>query len=341
MEIGLVYNIRHVKPDLKNPQYLIEAEFDELSTIKTIVGTLRELGHKVHKVEADQRAYMKLASLRRKIDLVFNIAEGMHGKDREAQIPAILEILKIPYTGPRPLIYALGLDKARSKEIMLANKIPTPRWQKISCLKDLKYTLIKFPAIIKPNGEGSSKGIHADNLVKNSYELRERAKKLLKIFPEGIIVEKYLAGREFTVAILGTPPKVLPLIEVTFNHLSKDLPKFDHFEAKWLHDEHKGDKPNHLVCPARLDKKLEKLIKDTSLKTFAAFEISDWARIDLRLDNKGIPNIIEVNCPPGIVPNPEDNSRFPLAARKAGLSYNKMLERILQSACRRYSIVYK
>jgi len=168
MKIALCYNVRHVKPDINNPQYILEAEFDEPQTIKGIQQALEKLGHTVFLVEADQNGYLKFKKLKNKLDLVFNIAEGIFGHDREAQVPAMLEMLELPYTGPSPLAYALGLDKAKTKEILLANGIPTPRWQVIKQVKDLKKSLIGFfPVIVKPVGEGSSKGIHAANLAHN------------------------------------------------------------------------------------------------------------------------------------------------------------------------------
>jgi len=341
MKIALCYNVRHVKPDINNPQYILEAEFDEPQTIKGIQQALEKLGHTVFLVEADQNGYLKFKKLKNKLDLVFNIAEGIFGHDREAQVPAMLEMLELPYTGPSPLAYALGLDKAKTKEILLANGIPTPRWQVIKQVKDLKKSLIGFfPVIVKPVGEGSSKGIHAANLAHNFQELKKITAKLLRQFSQPVLIEEFLSGREFTVALIGQPPRVLPIIEITFDKLPQGMPPFDHFEAKWLYDNPaSGFDP--LICPARITKRLADQIKDYSLKAFNALGMADWARLDIRLNLKGVPNIIEINCPPGIIPDPKENSRFPRAARVAGLSYQNMIKTILKSACRRYHLNYK
>lgn len=340
MNIGFTYNVRHVKPDINNPQYIKEAEFDEPSTIRGIVRALKNLGHKVYKVEANGKAYLKLRRLKNKIDLVFNVAEGLHGADREAQIPAMLEMLQIPYTGPQSLGYAVGLNKAVAKEIMSFYKIPTPEWvtiNKISYLDKIKIDF--FPVIAKPLGEGSSKGIRARNLVDNHSDLKEVVRELLHEFHQPVLIEEYLVGREFTVAVIGGPARVLPIIEITFDELPPGMPKFDHYEAKWVYDNPKT-KQNPLICPAQIEQELEKRIEELCLTAFHGLEMKDWARFDVRLDKEGQPHILEVNCPPGIIPDPRENSRFPVAARVAGLSYEKMIEEILKSACKRYGLVY-
>ena len=341
MKIALTYNIRRAKPNLNDPQYLKEAEFDEPATINGMIKALETLGHNVFRVEADEDAYLKLKKIKNKIDLVFNVAEGIKGQDREAQLPAMMEMLGIPYTGPRPLSYALGLDKAKAKEIWKKNNVPTPDWVVIKKIKDLKTHLIKkYPVIIKPLSEGSSKGIEAKNLVKNYHDLWITSKKIFFSLKQSLIIEKFLPGREFTVAILGTPPKVLPIIEVTFDKLPKGMPKYDHFEAKWIYDSPKN-KFDPLICPAKISESLRKKIEKISLDAFNSLEMKDWARLDLRLDEKGVPNVIEINCPPGIIPDPAENSRFPRAARAAGYDYNLMIKKILLSAAKRYGIKYK
>ena len=340
MNIGLTYNVRHVKPDINNPQYIKEAEFDEPTTIEAIEQALKSLGHQVFKVEADENAYMNLRELKGKIDLIFNIAEGVNGEDREAQIPAMLEMLQIPYTGPKPLGYAVGLNKSVAKEILSHYHIATPHWATIEKIEDLENKNINFfPVIAKPLGEGSSKGINARNLVDNAEDLKKIIQELLENFHQPVLVEEYLPGREFTVGVLGTPAKILPIIEVTFKDLPEGMPKFDHYEAKWVYDN--PGAPDPLVCPAEIDENLRKKIEDLCLKSFDALEMADWGRIDVRLDKNGEPNFIEINCPPGIIPDPKENSRFPRAARTAGLNYEKMIEEILKSACLRYNINYK
>ena len=340
MNIGLTYNVRHVKPDINNPQYIKEAEFDEPATIRGIEKALGDLGHKVFKIEANAEAYLKLKKIRKKLDLVFNIAEGINGADREAQIPAMLEMLEIPYTGPKPLGYAVGLNKSVAKEILSFYKIATPEWatvNKISYLENFHFK--HFPAIAKPLGEGSSKGIRAKNLVNNQKELKKIVAELLHEFKQPVLVEEYLPGREFTVGVLGNPPRVLPIIEMKFDNLPKGMPQFDHYEAKWVYENPEMPYDTQ-VCPAKLSNSLQIKIENLVLSAFKVLEIKDWARFDIRLDKKGEPHFIEVNCPPGIIPDPRENSRFPRAARVAGFDYASMIGEILKSACSRYGIKY-
>jgi len=340
MNIGFIYNTRHVTPDINNPQYIKEAEFDEPITIQGITAALETLGHKVFHVEADEEAYIKLKNLKGTIDLVFNIAEGMHGADREAQIPAMLEMLQIPYTGPKPLVYAAGLNKSVAKEILGFHSVRVPKWQTIHEINELdKKNIDFFPVIAKPLGEGSSKGIRSCNLVNDQESLRKIVFDLLQELVQPVLVEEYLPGREFTVAVIGTPPKVLPIIEVTFDDLPEDMPKFEHYESKWIYDEPaKGKDP--LVCPARIDRELENKINALCLSAFDILQMKDWARFDIRLGSDGEPYFIEVNCPPGISPHIEGNSRFFRASKSGGLTYEKMIEEILKSACIRYGIQY-
>lgn len=337
MKIALTYNLRKTKNISKSKKVIDNIDFDDPKTILGIKKSLEQLGHKVFLVEADERAYFKFYRLRRKIDLVFNYSEGLYGRDREAQIPAILEMLQIPYTGGSPLSYAIGLNKVKTKEILAYHQIPTPKWQVFKTGREQLEKKLKFPLLAKPQAEGSSKGIFAKNLVFNEKHLRKVVKELLKEYKQPVLVEEFLEGREFTVGVLGYPPRVLPIIEVRFDELPKGMPKFDHFEAKWLYDNPKF-KADPLICPAPISKKLEKEIEKNVLKAFEVLELADWARFDLRLDKKGKPNILEVNCPAGLNPDPKENSRFPRAARVAGIDFSQLLQTIINSARKRYGI---
>lgn len=334
MKIAFTFNVKHHKPDKNDKLSLQEAEFDEPSTIAGIKKALESLGHKVYLVEADERAYSKFKKLRDTcgIDLVFNYSEGLRGEDREAQIPAMLEMLGIPYTGPSPLGYALGLNKARTKQILRFFKIPTPDWQVI--LSSREKINIPYPLIIKPIAEGSSKGIFAESLVTNKKKLKRALEKVLKDYQQPALVETFLPGREFTVGVIGTPPVVLPLVEVTFNELPEKMPRFDHFEAKWIYDNPQS-LTDPLICPAPLKIPLRRKIEKICLEAFAVLGLRDWARFDVRLDEKGKPSILEVNCPPGINPDPKENSRFVRAAYVAGDTFPQLLAKIIASACLR------
>jgi D-alanine-D-alanine ligase len=338
MKIALTFNIRHAKPSLKNRQAIEEAEFDEPSTIKGISRALKKLGHKVFLVEANENAYLKFKKLKSKIDLVFNIAEGIYGRDREAQIPAMLEMLKIPYVGSNPLTQAICLNKARTKEILLFHNIPTANFQLFKTDKEKIKKDLKFPLIVKPNQEGSSKGIFQNSFVRNEKDLRKKLREVIRNLNQPALVEEFLEGREFTVGLIGNNPvEILPPVELNFSVLPKNFIPMDSYEVKWLVDNPKS-KIKTVICPAKIEKKLWEKIKEICLKTKEFLEILDWCRIDLRLDKNGVPNVLEVNQIPGIIPDPKENGRFPLAARAAGYSFEKMLKKIIKSALKRYKI---
>lgn len=338
MNIALTFNVRHAKASLEDSQAMKEAEFDEPSTIKGISQALKRLGHRVFLVEADKLAYFKFKRLKRKIDLVFNIAEGIYGKDREAQIPAILEMLEIHYVGSKPLTQAICLNKARTKEILTLYQIPTPKFQVFKTdYEGLKKNL-KFPLIVKPNCEGSSKGIFQNSVVKKEKELKRKLKEVIENLKQSALVEEFLEGREFTVGLIGNNPvEILPPVELNFSVLPKNFIPMDSYEIKWIIDNPKS-KLETVICPAKIDEKLWKEIKKVCLKTKKALDVLDWCRIDLRLDKKGIPNVLEINQIPGIIPDPKENSRFPLAARTAGYTFEQMLGKIIKAACERYNI---
>jgi D-alanine-D-alanine ligase len=295
------------------------------------------LRHSITMIEADQDAFEKLRALTPEI--VFNIAEGQNGVSREAQIPAMLEMLNIPYTGSDALTLAVCLDKSRAKEILSYYKIPTAKFSVIDTLSDLSTHHAEFPCMVKPLNEGSSKGIFDASLVRNQSELQRQVENVLVSYEEPVIVEEFLPGREFTVAMLGNGPslQVLPVVEILFDSLPKGVNPIYSFEAKWIWDQ-ASDPLDIFECPARISPSLQAPIVNVCKNAYRVLRCRDWSRIDVRLDKNGTPNIIEINPLPGILPKVEDNSCFPKAARAAGISYDEMLNRVLDEACKRYRL---
>ncbi|MCX6779551.1 MAG: ATP-grasp domain-containing protein [Candidatus Magasanikbacteria bacterium] len=338
LNLAFVYNVRHKKPSLTDEQAIAEAEFDEPSTINGIAHALRKLGHEIYRIEANEEAYAKLKSLKNKLDLVFNVAEGLRNQDREAQIPAMLENLDIPYVGSKPLAQALCLNKAYTKKVLSYHQIPTPRFQLFYEPNERLSRKMHFPLIVKPVSEGSSKGITNDCLVNNQMELYKKLAELIEKFKQPALVEEFLTGREFTVALIGNSPvEVLPPVEILFDHLPNNLAPMDSYEVKWILDNPESNLKT-IACPAQLDYKKFLQIKKLCLKTKQALGILDWCRIDVRMDSDGRPHVLEINQIPGIMPDPKENSRFPLAARTAGYTYEEMMHKIIKAACERYGI---
>jgi D-alanine-D-alanine ligase len=330
MKVGLCFNLKKaVEESLPEDFY---AEWDDEETIDAVRAALAER-HEVVPIEGDETAFEKFGRVRPQI--VFNIAEGIHGNSRESQIPTMLEMLRIPYSGSDPLTLSVSLDKAMAKEVLFARGIPTPAFAVIGDLKR-KPSLPSFPLIVKPLSEGSSKGIVNAALVRNHRELREQVAAVLELYRQPAIVEKFLPGREFTVALLGNGDdlQVLPIVEICFEELPAHINPIYSFEAKWVWDT--VEKPLEIfACPARISAPLRRKIEKVCRAAFSALCCRDWCRIDVRLDEAGEPNILELNPLPGILPNPDANSCFPKAARTAGLSYSQLINRVLDIACRR------
>jgi D-alanine-D-alanine ligase len=326
------YEENHEEDD---PPLDLLAECDSDETIEAVVRALGER-HDIIPIEADDEAYLHLKEIRP--DLVFNMAEGLIGPNRESHIPAICEMLGIPYTGSDPLTLGICLDKSRAKEILSYYKIPTAPFWVVENGFGISLG-VKLPAIVKPLHEGSSKGIKDNAVVRTRAELKDRVREIRALYKEPVIIEQFLTGREFTVGVLGNPPnlEILPIVEIDLSQLPPGANPVYSYEAKWVWD--KPEKPLEIFhCPADISLDLKSRIEDIVRKTVEVLRIRDWARIDIRLDERGEPNILEVNPLPGVLPNPEDNSCLPKAARTAGYSYSALLHRVVDAAATRYGL---
>jgi D-alanine-D-alanine ligase len=313
------------------------AEWDTWDTINA-VKTALETFHNVTLIEADLNAFEKLKIINP--DIVFNIAEGFNGASREAQMPAILDMLQIPYTGSDPLTLATCLDKARTKEILSYHKIPNAKFIIADNIEEIKNADLQFPLIVKPVYEGSSKGIFSSSFVKNENELVKEIERILTEYNQSALIEEFLPGREFTVAVLGNgkEAEILPIVEIKYSDFPEDFIPIYSYEAKWILDT-KENPLDVFSCPAQIPLELEEKIKNICLRTFNVLRCRDWSRIDVRLDKNDEPNIIEINPLPGILPNPEENSCFPKAARTKGLNYTEMINKVLYEAAKRYKLI--
>src|SRR5213596_177846 len=336
MLIGLAYN---QKPDTANsaaePSSTNDAfaEWDDPSTIAAVEQALGLFGSVV-RLEADQFFPQNLALARP--DLVFNMAEGLRGQSREALVPAICEYLSIPYTGSDPLTLALSLHKARTKEILAYRGVATAPFTCVRQAEDLERVALPFPVFVKPVAEGSGKGVFSNNLCETAALLRERVLFLLQRYAQPVLVETYLPGPEFTVAILGNGPGAycLPVIGFDFSTLPASAPPVYGYEAKWVWD--RPEAPLAIFqCPARLPAALYREIERTALEAYHALGCRDWCRVDLRVDRFGVPNVLELNPLPGVLPDPAMNSCFPKAARAAGFGYDELIQEVVRIAWRR------
>jgi D-alanine-D-alanine ligase len=344
MHIALAFNMRRDSacaqenpwPSLSIPPADdLYAEWDDSDTINAVRSALANR-HRVSLVEADTTAFERFKSL--KPDLVFNIAEGLLGASREAQIPAMLDMLGIPYTGSDPVTLGNCLDKRRTKEILNYHRVPTARFALAESLGEIPARL-RYPLIVKPILEGSSKGVTDRALVRDRRALIRQAEWALATYRQPVLIEEFLPGREFTVALIGNGPqlRMLPIVEIDFATLPAGVNPIYSYEAKWLWD--REERPLQIfACPAPIDPILYNAIEDLCKKAFHVMGCRDWCRIDVRLDAGGMPNIIELNPLPGVLPRPEQNSCFPKAARAAGLSYDEMILGVAEAAIARHQL---
>ena len=338
MNLAFCYNVKHTTPS-KNITAQKEADFDAPETITGIRGALEAAGHSVIEIEADQNAPLRFSQLREKIKIVFNIAEGLGCQAREAQVPALLEMLGIPYTHSGPLTQAISLDKALTKLVLLHHNLPTPRFQLVKREDEEINPHLRFPLIVKPNSEGSSIGIFNENLVYDRVKLSERVKWLLHRFHEPTIIEEYIDGREFTVAVIGNQnPRVLPIVEQNFSIFPENMPHFASFEAKWLFEDSLPNPHDAYFCPAPVSSQLQEKIEKLCLAIFEALECKDICRIDLRMDKNENLYCLEVNTLPGLIPDPQVVSYLPIAAAVAGFSFEGLVNTILNEAVKRYGL---
>jgi D-alanine-D-alanine ligase len=325
----------------------IYAEWDSADTIDAVAAALAPLGD-VIRLEADESFPERLRAERP--DIVFNIAEGLYGANRESHVPAICEFFDVPYSGSDPFTLSLCLHKGRTKDVLRAHNVPTAPFIVVEALSDLDAEISELgsssplsalpaPLFIKPIQEGSSKGITEKNFVRTRQELLSQTRFLLETYAQPVIVEAFLPGIELTCGVLGNgaTARVLPLVGMNFGALPNGALPIYGFEAKWVWDT-KREPLEIFECPARVDADLQRSIEDVVLRAYRVLGCRDWARVDVRLDAAGVPNIVEVNPLPGILPDPRDNSCLPKAARAAGLSYDALIQACLRHAAERQGV---
>jgi len=334
--IAFFYNVRHYYPDPNDAKTQLEVDFDDPPVIDSMIKHFENLGYIVIPIEANEQAYLTMYRKRKQINFAFDYSFGLHGEYKYCQIPAMLEMLQIPFTSSSSFVRALTLNKVKMKQVLMANNVSTLPYQLFKSPDTELKKELKFPLIVKPVAQGSSAGITRDSIVTDSYKLKKQIELIIKIFKQPAFAEPFLKWREFSVAMLGNPPRILPIIELDYSLLPKKYLPFDSIEVKWVYED--SSETNHLVCPAKIDTKLKKKIEEISLRTWEALDIKDLCRIDMRSDKDGDLYILDVNAPPGLLPpDVSEASYFPIACRTAVIEYEEMLEMIIDAAVKRYN----
>ncbi len=336
LKVGLTYNLRKQVDTENNEPEDFYAEFDDEETINAIADALKTGGCKVTKIEADEKAYSRLKRLLP--DIVFNFAEGIRGESRESHIPAMLEMLGIPYTGSGPLTLAIALNKALTHQLLEINEISSPFFQVFNRVDEEIDVKLEFPCVVKPLSEGSSKGIWDSSLIKDERALRRQVSWVIKTYNQPAIVEEFLQGREFTIGLIGNEtPTVLPIVEILLDKLPAKASRLYSYEAKWI-----WDVPENQLeifhCPSDITDELREKLEKIAVKTFRVLNCKDVCRIDMRLDKSNGPRVLEVNPIPGLIPDPDAHSCLPEAARAAGYSYDQLICTILWHGLKRHGL---
>ncbi len=257
-----------------------------------------------------------------KVDLVFNLCNGIRGEASLSQLPSLLEYEDIDYTGSAPLAHGIAYNKIFSGKIFKASGIATPGFIQVNHIDELQNMELEFPLLVKPKDEGSSRGIQDDSLVFDRQSLIEKVQEGLETYNPPMMVMEYIEGTEFTVGVLGNgeDTRILPILEIDFSNLPKGLNKIYSFEAKFEYDEYIT---YHI--PARIDKETYKKISDTAIKAFNSLGLRDYSRVDIRIKN-GVPYVIEINSLPGLDRN---NSDIIKMAEAEGMDYDKLIKTIV------------
>jgi D-alanine-D-alanine ligase len=325
--IGIVYNL---KKGLKNGVPDAEAEYDSIDTVYAIRNALEKAGLDVKLLEADAQLPEKLRA--ENLSMVFNIAEGFSGRGREAQIPALLNMLGIPFTGSDETTLCVSLDKALTKRLMATYHVRTPKSVLIENGVAPHIGALKFPLIVKPNAEGSSKGISGVSIVKSREELRALLKRNGELYGSAMLAEEYIDGREFTIGILGNGKtlRVFPPMEIIFRRTAESGYRVYDYTVKQDYKRYIDYK-----CPAELDKESEAEMIRMALKVYTALGCRDFSRVDFRLDAEGRAYFIEINPLPGLAPGYSD---YPMLAEFCGVSYDELVASILRAGAQRLGI---
>jgi D-alanine-D-alanine ligase len=328
MKIGLSYDLKEtVHPDITDTGDALE-EYDSIETVEIIKAALESAGHKVVTLGGGKEFLTGI--LLEDVDIVFNIAEGRGSyRSREAQVPAVLEMLNIPYSGSDPQCLAICLDKPLTKQLVKLAGITTPRWITVkdeSGLAGTDWHGFPFPAIIKPAHEGSSKGVHSTSLVNSPEEARDEARYQLKNYRQPVMVEEFIDGDEVTVGITGnSPPAVLGMMRI----LPRE--KNEHFVYS-LEVKRDWERLVNYECPAQLGEKIIKMTRDYGLKVFETLGCRDFARIDFRVRGDGTPYFIEINPLPGL----GTYSDLVIMAKKLGWTHPGLILAVFNAALTRY-----
>lgn len=356
LRVALLYNLASNAPPLtgESPPDALD-ELDHQKNVEAYAAALRAAGHTVFPMEGDASLPVKLK--RHKVDVAFNTCEGYRGDSREAQVPALLEMLGVPYTAAKVLGLSLTLDKAMTKRVLAHYGLPTPRFQEFFSADDPLDPTLRFPLFVKPNREGTGKGITAKSIVNSDDELRDYVRYLINSYRQSVLVEQYINGRDLTCGIVGNlrpsalnqpiPPEALrsknglgvdyegvhffPISEVDYTVYPPGTePVYSNRLKVTLADSYRS------LCPAPIPEEVAMELRRLTLEAFRRTQSLDMCRVDFRLDRRdGQPQILEINSLPGITPT----SDLTLCAEAEGWTHADLIVAVLNAALGRLGLL--
>ncbi len=336
LKVAVLYNVKENAPSIngRSPKDAF-AELDSLKNVEDYCNAIRALGHEVIAFEGGADLNARLAE--HPVDICFNTCEGFRGDSREAQVPAILEMIGMPYSASKVLALAVTLDKAMTKRVLAYHGLPTPHFQEFHSADQPLDPKLRFPLFVKPNREGTGIGIHGDAIIRDETTLRPKIGYLLAAYHESVLVEEYVEGRDVTCGLVGNlradgradDLHLFPISEVDYAGYE---PGTEHFYSYHL----KVDLADnyHYLCPAPLSEALAAEVRRLTVETFRVCGCLDVARVDFRLDvnNNLQPMILEINALPGLT----SISDLTLCARTEGWTHFQLLQAVFNAALDRY-----
>lgn len=325
--VGIIFNAKKTGGETLQDD---EAEYDSPETVLAIRDAIVAGGYRVILLEADSSLPKKLTETH--IDIAFNIAEGIRGRGREAEVPALLNLLGIPFTGSDETTLCIALDKALAKRVLGTYGVPTPGYAVLETAEDALDAVLRYPVIMKPNAEGSSKGIPDACIARSPEELYALAEVNLKRYGQPMLAEEYIDGREFTVGILGNGREARPFppMEIIFREEACKDYRIYSYNVKQDYDRFV-----RYECPADLSAAEAGEMSQLALRAYNALGCCDFARVDFRMDEAGRIYFIEINPLPGLAPGYSD---YPMLAEFCGVSYNALVLSVLRAGAARCGI---
>ncbi len=326
---GIVVLFNVTEEILKGEPRDLIADQGVIACAEAVTAALQTAGYRVAHVPLSGDVELTLVPYTPHEWMVFNLAEGMSGRlFEEARIAWALEAMGYAFTGSDGQAIARSLNKVRAKALLESAGVRTPAWRLFRSPEELHDGLgeLRFPLIVKPVAEDASLGIDANAVVHTANELRERVLYVIDRYRQAALVEAFITGREFNVSLIGNPPEVLPMAEIDFSAIDDPDQCIVSFAAKWEQDSFEYQH-TPVICPANVDSDLESWIRSAARQAWDAIGCRGYARVDMRVDESGLPYVLEVNCNPDLSPD----AGFFRATTAVGCSYQDMVVQIVEA----------